>query len=102
MTAFPPMPSLPPIVMQELRREALKAALQLDGLPDKSLGTVMNAAKVVEGFILFGDAEHAWRHAGFRSVADAIAAERAAGRAATPDDVAALLPANVATLRPKG
>lgn len=100
MTTLPPIPSLPPIVWQELRRDAMKAALQME-IPDRSPGTVMNVAKVLEGFILFGDAAHAWRYAGFPSMADAIEADRAAGKPVSADP-AESLPANVSALRRKG
>ncbi|CAO3428724.1 hypothetical protein [Azospirillum argentinense] len=97
MTTIPPNPSLPPIVMQELRRECVKAALGSEW-PNNPIA-VMNLATVYEGFALFGDQEIAWRRAGFGEVADSIAAARSAGR---PVETSASLPANVATLRPKG
>lgn len=99
MTAIPPPPSLPPIVMQEIRRDAMRAALATEW-PNNPIA-LMNLSKVYEGFILFGDVEVAWRHAGFPRVADNVAADRAAGNAGSAG-AAEPLPANVSALRPKG
>lgn len=98
MAILPPPPHQPPTAWMELRQNCLAMALEIEGCTRHELALI-NTARTLEGYVVHGSQELAYRYSGFNKVADELVQELAKGASpvATPEQ----LPENVSALRPK-